>query len=265
MELTSFASIRKAAAEFLEKSGGKLNVLVANAGIMAVPFSLTEDGHEIQFGTNYLSHFLLFHLLEPALLATATKEFPSRYVSVSSKGHGFGPVRFHDYNFESDDGQFESWVGFEEKKEKYDTWAAYGQSKTANIWMANSIERHYGSRNLHATSLHPGGIADSGLTAHIDKDILKSFLTPEDIRYYKSAAQGASTQVYAAVSAEWAQKGGKYLSDCIVERSFIERKDEGISDRQNDGHAAWAYDEVGEERLWKDSFKLVGLELPEEK
>lgn len=263
MELASFASIRKAAAEYLEKSGGRLNVLVANAGIMAVPFSLSTDGYEMQFATNHLGHFLLFQLLKDALLATATNDFPSRYVSVSSKGHGFGPVRFHDYNFEKDEGQFDSWVGFEEKKGKYDTWAAYGQSKTANVWMANSIERHYGSQNLHATSLHPGGIAESGLAAHIDSAVLQSFLTPEDLRYYKSAAQGAATQVFAAVSTEWAHKGGKYLSDCIEEKSFVQRKEEGISDRHNDGYATWAYDEESEERLWRESFGLVGLELSE--
>lgn len=264
MELASFVSVRKAATEFLARSGGKLNVLIANAGIMAVPFSLSPDGFEMQFATNHLGHFLLFQLLKDALLNSATIQFPSRYVSVSSKGHGFGPVRFHDYNFEKDEGQYDSWVGFEEKKGKYDTWAAYGQSKTANIWLANSIERHHGSQNLHATSLHPGGISESGLTAHIDSAVLQSFLTPEDLRYYKSAEQGAATQVYAAVGAEWAHKGGKYLSDCIEETSFVERKNKGISDRHNDGYATWAYDAESEERLWRESFGLVKLELPEE-
>src|SRR4051812_21377591 len=81
IELASFASIRKGAADFLAKSGGKLNVLINNAGIMAVPEGRTEDGFEMQFGTNHLGHFLLFQLVKDALLATATPESPSRVVS----------------------------------------------------------------------------------------------------------------------------------------------------------------------------------------
>lgn len=119
---------------------------------MATPQGKTKDGFETQFGTNHVAHFLLFQLLKPTLLASATPEFPSRVVSVTSFGHRAGPVRFDDYNFE---------------KGEYNPFAAYGQSKTANIWFANEIERRYGSKNLHATSNHPGGIK-SGLQVHVD-------------------------------------------------------------------------------------------------
>jgi NAD(P)-dependent dehydrogenase (short-subunit alcohol dehydrogenase family) len=165
---------------------------------MATPKDKTKDGFELQFGTCHLGHFLLFELLKPALLKSATPEFPSRVVSVSSIGHRSGEVRFHD-------------LGFTEPN-SYQPWAAYGQAKTANIYLANEIERRYGSRNLHATSLHPGGIF-TGLQVHV-MDMMKQFDTPEIRKVVKSSGQGASTSVYAALSEEWKHKGGKYLSDC---------------------------------------------------
>jgi len=142
MNQSSLASVRKGAAEVLKKSGGKLNIFVANAGIMAGPYAVTQDGFEAQFGTNHLSHFLLFQLIKDALLAGSTAEFNSRVVVLSSSGHLITAPKIGDYGFQ--DGKI------------YDGWAAYGQSKTANIWMANEIERQYGDRGLHALSLHPG-------------------------------------------------------------------------------------------------------------
>ena len=68
MELESLASVRKGASTFLQKSGGKCNVLICNAGIMACPQAKTQDGFERQFGTNHLAHFLLFQLVKDALL-----------------------------------------------------------------------------------------------------------------------------------------------------------------------------------------------------
>ncbi|KAH6873974.1 short-chain dehydrogenase [Coprinopsis sp. MPI-PUGE-AT-0042] len=246
LELDSFESIRKGAEDFLSKSGGKLNVIVANAGVMHTPYGKTKDGFETQFGTCHLGHFLLFHLLKDALLASATPEFPSRYVGVTSVGHTFGQVNFDDYNFD---------------KTEYNGWAAYGQAKTANIWMANSIERLYGSLNLHATSVHPGSIAEgSSLGQHLSEDQLKMFQDPEAIRTLKSRAQGAATQVWAAVGKEWAKKGGRYLSNCTEPIGYDEKaKQEGMTFMANDGYKPWAYDEAGEERLWKESFGMVGL------
>ncbi|KAH7382357.1 hypothetical protein BKA66DRAFT_418255 [Pyrenochaeta sp. MPI-SDFR-AT-0127] len=247
MELDSFESVRKGAQDFLSKSQGKLNVLIANAGVMATPYGKTKDGFEIQFGTNHLGHFLLFHLLKNALLSSATPAYPSRYVSVSSMGHAFGTVNFDDYNYDKE----------------YDPWKAYGQSKTANVWMANSIERHYASQHLHATSLHPGSIPEgSGLGKYMPDEVKTALLGDlETHRTFKSVAQGAATQVYAAVSAEWASKGGRYLSGCVEQKSHEERtKEDGMFHNANEGHAAWAYDEENEERLWRESFGLVGLQ-----
>ena len=188
-----------------------------------------------------MGHFYLFQLLKPTLLASSTPDFPSRVVSVSSFGHRAGPVRFDDYNFE---------------KEAYDPWKSYGQAKTANIYFANEIERRYGSKGLHATSLHPGGIA-TGLQVHVGMENIKSD-DPKVDNYMKDTAQGASTSVYAALSEEWKNKGGKYLSDCVEQAAF--QHPENPMFVGDDGYEKWAYDEEAEKRLWKDSLKMVGLE-----
>ena len=247
MSLDNLASIRRGAADFLSKSNNTLHLLVANAGIMATPYGKTTDGFETQFGTNHLAHFLLFQLLKPALLASATPTYASRVVSVTSTGHQFGPPLFDDYNFEAT---------------PYDPWRAYGQSKTANIWLANSIESHFGSQNLHATSVHPGLITSSNLGSHLPAEQSAMFYQPEVQKTAKSVEQGAATQVWAAVGQEWKDKGGRYLSNMADALSTEEKaKEEGMTYMANDGYHAWAYDKEGAERLWRESFGLVGLNL----
>lgn len=87
------------------------------------------------------------------------------------------------------------------------------------------------------------------------------FYDPEVQRTAKSVQQGAATQVWAAVGAEWQSKGGKYLSNLAEARSSEETaKDEGMTHMANDGYHAWAYDSEGAERLWRESFALVGLD-----
>ncbi|KAH5124124.1 hypothetical protein HBI31_062740 [Parastagonospora nodorum] len=197
--------------------------------------SVTKEGFEQQWGTNHLGHFLLFQLLKDALLVSGTSEYPSRYVSVASNGHFFSTVNFDDINWE---------------KEAYKPWIAYGRTKTANIWMANSIERHFGAQHLHATSVHPG-------TTLEDSELARNMSEEEMIA---KAAQGAATQVLAAVSKEWANKGGRYLSNCVEQVSADERVKEGDGFLFSDyGYMPWAYDEENEERLWKESLKMVGL------
>lgn len=239
MELGSLDSVRKAAKEFLEKSGGKLNLLILNAGIMAVPEGKTKDGFELQFGTNYVAHFLLFQLVKQALLDSASADFPSRVVSVSSLAQRYATVRLDDYNWE---------------KEPYDKWQAYGQSKTANIWLANAINRKYADKNLYSVALHPGLIM-SGLGWALSEEEVKRFSTPEVQKLIKSAEQGAATSVLAAVGKEWRTVGGVWASDCAVQEEF--KGDAGSLTDQ--GYTAWAFDPEGEERLWKESFGLVGL------
>lgn len=238
MDLNSLDSVRSAAEE-LKRQTKTLNILINNAGVMATPEGKTADGFETQFGTNHLAHFLLFQLVKPLLLASSTPQFNSRVVALASSGHRGGGVRFDDYGFE---------------KEKYAPWAAYGQSKTANIYMANEIDRRYGPKGLHALSLHPGGIM-TGLQIHVSDETKKGWTENEEVgKFFKSPAQGAATTVYAALSKEWEGKGGKYLEDCGVAELA------GANASMALGHAAHAYNEEGEKRLWADSCKFVGVE-----
>jgi NAD(P)-dependent dehydrogenase (short-subunit alcohol dehydrogenase family) len=229
LDLDSLASVRACAREFLEKSQ-TLNILINNAGVMHTPEGQTADGFETQFGTNHLAHFLLFNLLKPTLLASATPSFHSRVVALSSSGHQASGIHFDNLGL---------------GKGAYTPQVAYGQSKTANIYMANEIERRYGGQGLHGLSVHPGGIA-TGLQKHWSEK-QKAILTDEKVvPLMKSTAQGAATTVWAAIGEELEGKGGMYLEDC------------GVSPLGK--YAAWAYDAEKEGRLWKVSLEMVGLE-----
>lgn len=241
MDNTSLSSVRAAAKAVLQKSNGQVNILVNNAGIMALPkLEYTKDGFEMQFGVNHLAHFLLFELLKQALLSSASPQFSSRVVNVSSSAHHVASINDSgNYNFE---------------KTEYNDWVSYGQSKTANIYMANEIERRYGSRGLHATSVHPGMIS-TALMQHMDPVMVEAFKKNEEMyKMMKSPEQGAATTVWAAIGQDWEKKGGEYLAEC------------GKTTRGNDNHeiagkgfAGHAYDAEKEARLWKDSLKMVGL------
>ncbi|KAK3676534.1 hypothetical protein LTR78_003810 [Recurvomyces mirabilis] len=244
MDLESLASV-KAGAEEILKQTDNINILINNAGVMATPQGKTNNGFETQFGTCHVAHFYLFQLLKDTLLKSSTPDFPSRVVCVSSIGHRCGEVRFDDYNFE--------------QPGSYDPWVSYGQAKTANIYMANEIERRYGARGLHATSLHPGGIA-TGLTKHLDPAQAAEWATPEIARYMKSPEQGAATSVYAALSGEWKDKGGRYLSNCVEQEAWKPRDLSQPISVDHDGYQTWAYNETKEKRLWRDSLKMVGLD-----
>lgn len=238
LRLDSLTSVRAAARALLSRSE-RLNILILNAGVMATPEGRTEDGFETQFGVNHLGHFLLFQLLKPALLASSTPEFQSRVVAVSSGLHRLGKVRLNDFNFE---------------KEPYDPWAAYGQSKTAGILLANEIERRYGPEGLHALSLHPG-VIDTNLFQFVPKERSGPMLESMQNKM-KSIPQGAATTVFAALSKEWEGRGGKYLAD-LVEQGPA---DMAMGTRAEAGHAPWAYDVDAAKELWEKSNQLVGVE-----
>lgn len=159
---------------------------------------------------------------------------------VSSSGHRLSGIRFHDLNF---------------SKEPYNHWAAYGQSKTANIYMANSIERHYGARGLRGLSLHPGVILTTGLMRHVPESELQSIGTPEYFHgIEQSPEQGAATTVFAAVSPYFKNRGGLYLADVGEAPPAAEGEPIGTA-----GYGDHAYDEEAEEKLWNLSYEAVGL------
>ncbi|KAF5858337.1 hypothetical protein ETB97_004573 [Aspergillus alliaceus] len=237
LNLDSLASVRACAEEFLSKST-QLNILINNAAVMATPEGRTQDGFETQFGTNHLGHFLLFNLLRPTLLASSTPEFNSRVVNVSSMAHRWGEVVFDNLTLEG----------------IYEPWKSYGQSKTANIYMANEIEKRFGAQGLHAFSLHPGGIR-TGLQQYVPKEQRDAWETDDVISsVWKTPEHGAATTAWAAVAKELEGHGGKYLEDCHIAKAY-----DPSTGMAGEGYAPWAYDEAKAAKLWEVSLKLVGI------
>ena len=239
LDTGDFSSVRACAKEFLSKES-RLNQLINNAGVMAIPTrTLTKDGFEEQFEVNYLGHFLLFQLLKDALLAAATPSFPSKVINVASSGHRQAEVRFDDYNFD--------------QKDSYSGWAAYGQAKTAEIYMTSEITRRYAGQNLHGVALNPGGI-DTGLQVHVQEMIDNLKKNPEVMRHMKSPEQGAATTIVAALDRDMEGKGQIYLHDCAVQE-VTESKELG-----GGGYAVWIDDKEKAQKTWDLGVKLVGTE-----
>jgi len=236
LELASLESVRAFAERFLARHDA-LHVLVNNAGVMACPFARTQDGFELQFGTNHLGHFLLAGLLAPALLRGA----PARVVSLSSRGHQQSPVVFDDVTFE---------------RRPYDKWAAYGQSKTANVLLAVELERRLGARGVHAYAVHPGVILTE-LSRHMepeDYDHIRK-RAPGGKLQLKTVEAGAATSVYAATAPELEGRGGLYLEDChVAQVNDAEGAGEGVR--------SYALDPDAARRLWSVSEELVGRSFP---
>lgn len=211
---------------------------------MGTPYSQTKDGYERQFGVNHLAHFLLTILLLPTLESCATPELASRVVNVSSSSHRHALV---------------NWEHFNSHPMIYNPEVAYGQSKTANIWTANYIDRVYGPRGVHSLSLGPGGIW-TGLLAHTPPDLVETFKKdPSIVPNMQSAAQGAATTLWAAIGRPWEGKGGEYLHDCRI--APPETGD--IYSIMSSCAAPWAKGRTeDEDRLWKLSEKLVNARAP---
>lgn len=244
LELASLPSVRRFA-ESVRAKHPKIDVLLNNAGVMACPLARTEQGFELQFGTNHLGHFLLTGLLLPSLRAAA----PSRIVCLSSSGHRFAPVDLADPDYE---------------KRPYEKWEAYGQAKTANIWHALELDRREGERSVRAFAVHPGMIVTE-LGRHLTDDDRKALLArvaaaakasggetkASPGARWKSVEQGAATQVWASTAPELAGRGGLYLEDCHIT---------GPSPDLGSpfGYAPWALDREAAKQLWALSEKRVG-------
>lgn len=209
---------------------------------MNTPESRTKDGFELQFGTNHLSHFLLFYLLKDVLLETAhaTPNFHSRVINIGSSGHRYSPIPFDNVNFEGN----------------YNGWLAYGSSKTANIYMANHIERLYGAHGLHGYSLHPGAFVSPNLQKYSQEKMKAAMQDKRTQAYLSSLGQACATTVYAAASSELEGKGGLYLEGASVVVHPAPSNGDGLEY----GYASWAFDETKEMELWRLSKSLVGVE-----
>src|SRR5215470_10531022 len=228
LELGSLAQIRAFAARVVARHP-KLDILVNNAGVMACPFARTVDGFELQLGSNHVGHFLTTCLLTPALRPQA------RIVSVSSRGHHISPVVFEDVQFE---------------RRPYNKWAAYGQSKTANVLFAVGLEKRLGARGIHAFGLHPGAIMTE-LSRHLEAEDYEFLASRNRGMTFKTVEAGSATSVFAATAPELADRGGIYLEDCHVA---------AVNDAQDalNGVKSYALDPRNAERLWELSEQLVG-------
>ncbi len=231
LDLASLASVRAGADELLA-AGKPFDVIIANAGIMACPWSQTVDGFETQFGTNHLGHFVLINriasLLKPG----------GRLVNLSSAGHRFSDVNIEDPNFEHT---------------PYSEFGAYGRSKTANILFAVEFDRRHKADGVRATAVHPG-VIQTELGRHMTPEVMRQII-PDDgsapTFTWKTIPQGAATSVWSGVVAPADLVGGLYCEDCHV------------AELQNDpavrgGVRSYALDGERAKALWAKSEEMVG-------
>jgi NAD(P)-dependent dehydrogenase (short-subunit alcohol dehydrogenase family) len=235
LDLADMNSIKSAAEEIIKKEG-KIDVLLNNAGVMAIPKREgTAQDLEMQFGTNHVGHHMFTRMLLP------TVNEGGRIVTVASSAHSFGKFNFQNLNFDTD--------GSKEKR-GYSAWGAYGQSKLANVLFAkglsDKLKEEYPNSSIKCVSLHPGVIG-TNLWKYSPKwaiPILNACLTN------KNVDQGAATNVYCCLVNGNAFKGGEYMSDCTITEPNMSGKDESGSLRK---------------KLWEATEKLIkdnGFDLP---
>ncbi|PVM93146.1 SDR family NAD(P)-dependent oxidoreductase [Caulobacter endophyticus] len=237
LDLSSLASVRA----FADAWGDRpLNLLINNAGVMACPLAYTEDGLEMQIGTNHFGHFLLSTLLAENLVAGAQEAgVHSRLVSLSSIGHRRSGVDFDDPHF---------------RHRPYDKWEAYGQAKTANSLFAVGFDARFKDQGVRANAVMPGGIM-TPLQRHlpIEEQVALGWIgddgKPRD--GFKTPQQGAATSVWAAVGPELDGAGGLYLEDCKQALPWTK-------DKPWAGVMPHALDPDAAERLWGLSVETVG-------
>ncbi|KAJ3689810.1 hypothetical protein LUZ61_018974 [Rhynchospora tenuis] len=200
LDLSSMASVRKFAWEF-NSSNLPLNILINNAGIMAAPFALSQDGLELQFATNHIGHFLLTNLLLEKMKSTSrTSDIEGRIVNVASDAHKITyseGIRFDNMN---------SPTG-------YKSYLAYGQTKLANILHANELSRRLKEEeaNVTANSIHPGVIMTN--IFRYQNPFLSAAFGAIAKFGTKTIEQGAATTCYVALNPQVKGITGKYFKD----------------------------------------------------
>jgi NAD(P)-dependent dehydrogenase (short-subunit alcohol dehydrogenase family) len=231
LDLASQQQVREAAKEVLAYPEDHIDVVVNSAGLMIGPFRTTSEGIELQFGSNHIGHFLFTNLIMPKILACKAP----RVVNVSSDGHRFGGIRFDDFSFQ--DGKV------------YDDWAAYGQSKTANILFSKALAERLDAKGLRAYSLHPGVALGTSLSPEFAEKDLES-LKAKDAAIgfsgeldFKNMDEVSATHVVAAFDPRLDAYNGAYMADGNLAEDTLQPT------AKKEGDA---------EKLWQLSEKLVG-------
>jgi len=226
----------RAFAEAYVGTGQALDLLINNAGVMALPKrELTADGFERQFGTNHLGHFALTGLLMPALLKAAAP----RVVTVSSLAHRNGKIVFDDLQGEK----------------KYVPWDQYNESKLANLMFALELERRArkSASKLVSIPVHPGisrtnifanGPGTQDFKAIVMKVLAPVMTQPDDM--------GALPTLYAATSPQ--ARGGEYIGP----DGFQGFKGYPAVEQPR----PQALDEAVAKKLWTVSEELTGVVYP---
>ena len=230
LDLTSLSSVRAAADELRSKHDG-IDLLINNAGVMFTPKSITEDGFELQFGTNHLGHFALTGLLLDRLLPTQG----SRVVTVSSVGHRIrAAIHFDDLQWER----------------SYSRVGAYGQSKLANLLFTYELQRRLAPRGTTiAAAAHPGGS---------NTELIRNWPAPLRVAMagmaplFQGADMGALPTLRAATDPD--VLGGQYFGPDGFGHMRGYPKVVASSDQ--------SHDESLQRRLWEVSEKLTGVVYP---
>ena len=235
-ELSSQRQIRKLASDFRSKHD-RLHVLVNNAGTYESERSETEDGLEATFAVNHLAPFLLTNLLLPVLVASA----PSRIVTVSSAGHGYGTkINFDDLQGER----------------RYRAGPAYSQSKLANVLFTYELARRLEGTGVTANCLHPGAVYTGLLRYKGVVGAVVRTLIGASRPFLLNTEQGAATSVYVASSPDVDGVTGHYFRKqeiTVWPMGFNAQVRAVRSSKQS-------YDESVARRLWEVSEKLTDVQ-----
>lgn len=220
LDLADLASVREFAAGV-----DTVDVLINNAGVMAVPKATTADGFEMQFGTNHLGHFALTGLL--------LDRITDRVVTMSSLMHRIGSINLDDPNWQ---------------RRRYSRWPAYGQSKLANLLFAYELDRRLSASGSLVKSLaaHPG-YASTGLQGHT-QSIWDRLMGVGNL-FAQSAAMGALPELYAATAS--AAVSGSYIGP---DGPFEQRGHPTVV-----GSNGRSHDRAVAASLWAESERLTGV------
>lgn len=196
-ELSDPISVHRCVAA-VKQQGLKLDAVICNAGIMALPKLQQAFGYELQFFTNHIGHFILV----TGLLDQLKDE--GRVVMLSSAAHRMAPKGGI---------QFDNLSG----EKNYRDWTAYGQSKMANLLFSKELARRFTGTNKTANAVHPG-VINTNLGRNMNFIARKVFGFAGPL-FLKTPAQGAATEVYVAVHPNAAKISGAYFADCNVAKS----------------------------------------------